>query len=73
MQEARVQNLLLLRRTWRLCMQRVQMSEIRYLSLTDNQRAVLIVMLVQWLEEKSEDTHPLYQEALETFHQILKL
>ena len=49
------------------------MSETRNLPLNDNQRAVVIVMLVEWLEEKLEETHPLYHEALETFHQILKL
>jgi hypothetical protein len=49
------------------------MSETRNLPLTNTQRAVVIAMLIQWLAEKSEETHPLYEEALETFHQILKL
>jgi len=49
------------------------MTDIRNLPLTDNQRAILIAMLVEWMEKQSNETHPLYHEALDTFHQILKL
>jgi len=45
----------------------------RELSLENNERALLIVLLVDWLQTNQEESHCLYDEARETFQKILAL
>jgi hypothetical protein len=45
----------------------------KVLSLEGQENAVLLYVLMQWLETHKEEENVFYQEALMLYHQIVKL